>query len=643
MLVTSTASRDSLGAEPAVGWGTAMLVEISVRDVEGPQVAVDSTGNAIAVWVQHDGVRESVYSNRYEVGRGWWAATLIETGDAGNAQRPQVAVDSSGNAIAVWDQFDGFRSNVYSNRYVVGTGWGEAQLVETDDLEVARYPQVAVDGSGNAIAVWVQTDFASSSVWSNRYVVGMGWGEAELIETQEVGFVEGPQVAVDEAGNAIAVWYQEDGTHWDVWSNRYEVGIGWGGAQLIETEDAGNADRPRVAVDNSGNAIAVWSQSDGTHWNICSNRYVAGTGWGEAQPIETDDDAAFLACVAVDKSGNATAVWVQHDGTRSNIHSNRYVVGTGWGEAQLIETQDVGSAEVPQVADDGSGNATVVWRQYDDDADLNIYSNRYEVGVGWGEVQLIETHVEGDEADSPQVAVGESGSAIAVWRQYDGTYWNVWSNRYVMPDTTPPPLSIDSPSDGLTTEMPVVVASGTTESGVDLAVNGITVAVDSDGSFSCLIVLVEGVNTIVATATDAWDNSATVSVSVTYVNPVHDLEDDLVDIRDELNTTQDDLDAVEEELDATKDELNTTQADLDTIEDELSATQDDLEAAEEELSSASDDLSNVKSQNTLLMAVLAAFAILAIVMTVMFLSLRKKMADMDGRPVEEETPPPPQS
>jgi len=628
LLAGSSASRDGLGADAAIGWDAAALIEAFAGDAEAPQVAVDSLGNAIVVWQQNDGAWESIYSNRYEVGRGWWSAALIETGNAGDAENPQVAVDGSGNAIAVWQQNYGSRDSIYSNRYVVGTGWGEAQLVETDDFVTARYPQVAVDESGNAIAVWVQInlDFTSSAVWSNRYVVGTGWGEAQLIETMDVGFAQLPQVAVDGSGNAIAVWYRSsEVTRLDIWSNRYEVGVGWGEAQLIEISDAGNAERPQVAVDVSGNAIAVWYQSDLTLPSIWSNRYVVGTGWGEAQLVETDEYGAHSVSVAVDHSGNAMATWVQSDGVSNSIWSNRYEIGAGWGEAELIET-NMGSAYEPQIAVDASGNATVVWVQ-SDVSSMNIWSNRLEVDAGWGEAQIIETHVDGDEATDPQIAVAESGDAVAVWRQYDGTRWNVWSNRYITPDITPPLLSLGSPSDGLTTGTPLILVSGVTEPRVALEVNGVMIAVWPDGSFSCMVALVEGVNTITATATDAWGNSATVSVDVTYVNPVHALEEELNAVLDELNATQADLDAVEDELDA--------------IKDELSATQDDLDAAEEELSGTSDDLSAMKSQNLLLMAVLSAFAILAIVMSIMFLSLRKKMAEMSIKPSEEETPPPP--
>lgn len=628
LLAASIASRGVLGTDANSGWGIAQLIEIDDSgDASDPMVAVDDSGNATAVWIQSDGSFDSVWSSRYVVGIGWGLPTLIEANPS-SASHPQVGVDDSGNAIAIWRQSYDFRISAWSNRYVVGTGWGEAEVIETNDTQHVEYPQLAVDSSGNAIAMWHQWEGETQvDVWYNRFVVGSGWSTAEMIDAGGAEIAFGPHVAFDGSGDATAVWQQWNTTRADVWSNRYVAGTGWGEAQLIET-DTENADQAQVAVDSSGNAIVVWRQNDTTRSNIESNRFVIGTGWGTATLIETDNaGSAEYPKIAVDASGDAIAVWRQSDGTLYNIWSNRYSVGTGWGTATLIETDDAGHAGNPQVAVDDAGNAIAVWQQYDGDRE-SIYSNRYVVGTGWSGAQCIETENWRD-AGHPHVAVDDSGNATAVWEQDDGTRWNIWSNRYVVPDTTPPSLSIDAPLDGLAVESPAVTVSGTTEPGVDLTVNGMMVAVGPDGSFSCMIALVEGVNAIVATATDASDNSATVTISVTYVNPIHELEEELDDALDELNTTKDDLEAVMDELDAAKNELN--------------AIEDDLASAEEELSSTSDDLSDVKSQNTLLMAVLAVFAILAVVMTIMFLSLRKKMADLSGKSIEEETPPPPQS
>ncbi len=257
---------------------------------------------------------------------GWQVATLIETDNAGNASWPQIAVDDNGNAIAVWHQSDGTRRNIWANRYVPGTGWGNAELIETDNAGDALYPQTAMDDNGNAIAVWQQSDGTRYNIWANRYVPGTGWGNAELIETDNAESASFPQIAVDANGNAIAVWHQSDGTRDNIWANRYVPGTGWGNAKLIETDSTGSALNPQIAVDANGNAIAVWDQSDGTRRNIWANHYLPGFGWGTAELIETDNagDAASPQ-IAVDANGNAIAVWYQSDGTRDNIWANRWL------------------------------------------------------------------------------------------------------------------------------------------------------------------------------------------------------------------------------------------------------------------------------------------------------------------------------
>jgi hypothetical protein len=199
--------------------------------------------------------------------------------------------------------------------------WGTAQLIKMDS-GWAENPQAGFDGSGNIIAVWQQFDGAVYNIRANRYVACTGWGTARLIETDS-GWAEDPQAGFDGSGNAVAVWYQYDeGTRWNIWSNRYVAGTGWGTAQLIETDNSGSAESPQVGIDGSGNAIAVWWQSDGTRKNIWANRYLAGTGWGIAQLIETDSGNALNPQVGVDGSGNAVAVWYQDDGTRNDIWFN---------------------------------------------------------------------------------------------------------------------------------------------------------------------------------------------------------------------------------------------------------------------------------------------------------------------------------
>ena len=359
------------------GWGTAVLIETDdVGTTLWPQVASDHNGNAVAVWLQSDGTRHNIWANHYTLGIGWGTAVLIET-DTGFAGAADVAVDANGNAVAVWRQSDGTRHNIWGNRYTAGTGWGTAVLIETDDVGTTRWPQVVSDSNGNAVAVWEQHDGTRYNIWANHYTAGTGWGTAVLIESDDTGSSQRPQVAFDSNGNAVAVWQRHNGTRNNISANHYTAGTGWGTAVLIESDDAGNAEWPQVAFDSNGNAVSVWEQHDGTRQNIWANHYTTGIGWGTAVLIETDNVGnAFQPDVAVDASGNAVAVWNQLDDTSASAMANRYVAGSGWGTAAAIEN-DSGHADAPRVAVDANGNVVAVWAQSDGTTD-SIMSNRFE-------------------------------------------------------------------------------------------------------------------------------------------------------------------------------------------------------------------------------------------------------------------------
>lgn len=331
-----------------VGWGAAGLFDMNNSGVamREPQVAMSADGDAMMVWREFhtSGSHYDIWANRYEAGIGWGASQLIKIENTKNAYEPQVLMDANGNAMAVWQQYGeggDSRWNIWTNRYEVGKGWGMAELIETSDAGDAESPQMAVDADGNVVAVWRQNNRVGGpcKIYVNHYVVGVGWGAAMPINTGSIRCPMSPQISVDANGNAMLVWRQTDVRYKNIWASRYEAGIGWGAAELIETNDAGNAGNHQIAVDASGNAVAVWQQYDGTRWNIWANYYKVGVGWGRAGLVEVSNNGnAEYPKVAVDVNGNAVVVWYQGDGVIEKVLANRYVVGIGWGTAELIDT-----------------------------------------------------------------------------------------------------------------------------------------------------------------------------------------------------------------------------------------------------------------------------------------------------------------
>jgi len=415
--------------EAEKAWGAAERIQILGA---GASVGLDSGGNAVVVWGQRklDVTGWEVWSHNYTHGDGWGTAERIDENEVNGVAGPAIAVDADGNAVVVWDQTDGDRHDLWSNRYVPSDGWDAPQLIETDDAGDVFRPQVAMDPSGNAIAVWQQSDGTRYNIWANRHTPGGGWETAERIDANNnASGAERPQVALDSSGNAIAVWQQSDGTRDNIWANRYTPRDGWGVAERIEVDNAGTAVAPDIAVEPNGNAVAVWQQSDGTRDNIWANRYVPGDGWGVAERIEIDDAGnAEHPRVAMDAMGNAVTVWDQFDGASFDIWSNRYVPGGGWGTARRIESNDAGEALRPRIAVNPDGNAVVVWEQFDGTGNT-ISSNRYTPDGGWGTTERIDP---GTGAHGPNVAIAPNGDAMAVWHVVAG--WGdprhgIWSNR----------------------------------------------------------------------------------------------------------------------------------------------------------------------------------------------------------------------
>jgi len=346
------------------GWGAPVLLESNdAGNAYDPKVAVDAAGNAVAVWWQFDATHSDIWASRYSIDSGWSPATLVEL-NGSSAINPDLAIDANGNALVVWAQSDGVRRTIWGNRYVLGSGWGTASIVGSANAgDAVGLSDVAMDASGNAIAVWDQFNGADvySNIWANHYSVGAGWGTATVIGSGTSVVVEHARVAIDPFGNAVAVWQQTGGPGFNIWSNRYVAGSGWSTAMSIQT-GSGAASTPEVAVDMDGNALAVWRQSDLARVSIWANRHVAGRGWGAATLIESDSSGdASAPKLVLHAGGNALVVWPQIDTfNHTHLWANRYSPVSGWGQVTLVQ-DDVSTVPLISVAPNTNGSNLVLW------------------------------------------------------------------------------------------------------------------------------------------------------------------------------------------------------------------------------------------------------------------------------------------
>ena len=299
------------------------------RDASNPQLAMDSEGNALVVWQVSNVEAQTakLWRNRYVAGRGW--NSPLEFFDLPPiSQRPQVAMDANGDALIVWEQVDDTGYSSVSARWVRAQGDVESpEPLERFQDGHALDPQVAVNAAGEAIAVWKQqrTEDGLFEIWANHYdpASAEGWAGAEALDSGPDGNAERPQVAINDAGDAVAVWTIA-GFRGRVWSNRYQVHGGWRVATPIGPLGLGSARLPQVAVNHAGWAVAVWVQFDGAKDNIWSSRYIPGQGWVSRGPVvEHEEVHGTGPQLVLDLEGNALVAWINGPYPHSDIYSAR--------------------------------------------------------------------------------------------------------------------------------------------------------------------------------------------------------------------------------------------------------------------------------------------------------------------------------
>jgi hypothetical protein len=98
----------------------------------------------------------------------WSTPTPVSTLGA-VAANPFVKMDKSGSAILLWNQVDANDKQVFRMHYLNG-GWTDAYLmaVSHNGLNNVVY-DVAMDGSGDALIAWDQSDGSTWSIYRSFY------------------------------------------------------------------------------------------------------------------------------------------------------------------------------------------------------------------------------------------------------------------------------------------------------------------------------------------------------------------------------------------------------------------------------------------------------------------------------------------
>ncbi len=291
-------------------------------------VATNGSTSAVLFTPPSGGLQASVKS-----GTSWQTPVSLTTA----AATGDIAVAPNGDVLAVWS----FRTtNTYipveaQARFYSAGHWGNTITISTNvygNVSSLGLPAIGFDGSSQATLVWEQITNPSPIACGLNAVTGnasSGFGSAKTITTATTCYGLA-KISVNSTGEAVVV-EGAPGILTGAILGISRSSSGTWAAPVTIAASAYRQDNPTVGLGNNGTAVAVWRTRSGVSYSVRSN----GT-WSAAAGLPVlSGQAGGSTGVAVDGSGNAVAIFTQVTISPGTYATYRPVNGTWQTKVQL--------------------------------------------------------------------------------------------------------------------------------------------------------------------------------------------------------------------------------------------------------------------------------------------------------------------
>jgi hypothetical protein len=222
----------------------------------------------------------------------WTGPTAL--GQGANAA---AAIAANGRAVIVWQGGPATAPNVQASAMAPGGSFSAPVTVSSDP----GHPAVAIDGTGNAVAIWAPLNL-DSAVQTASLPAGGDWTSPQTLDAHGGGVA----VAANPAGDAVVTWRERTTNEIEVASGTI---LGGFGAPVPLAVDIEHAVEPGAAgVNAAGEAVVAWESNDGV---FAAARNAAGN-WGAPAQLST---APSTVAVTSDASGTLVVSWTGSAGT----------------------------------------------------------------------------------------------------------------------------------------------------------------------------------------------------------------------------------------------------------------------------------------------------------------------------------------
>jgi hypothetical protein len=391
-------------------------------------------------------------------------------------QSSNFAVGKNGVCITVWMSTDrgdnAFYEDpdvFYSRSLDYGETWSLPQILnETEDgNESAITPDIATDGEGKWIAVWLEGDAAGENRNESDifYTVsaddGNTWSTPKVVNSyafDDTGGESSPRVMY--ASNTwVTYWISIEnykglvGTDFDLFFAVLDNdGESWSEARVLNSDAQTDSDSDRefsLNYNSQGSWIALWSKQISNKYDIYySVSHDNLENWSTLKRLINtgSNNSSFVTRPSIES--NPTGSWLASWSAREDSDSDYDIYysisndkGTSWSNPLILNT----NASMEELDDLGvqtkynSGIWVATWstgkiRFFDgmtiEELDI-LYATSIDYGRTWSSPQNLNTNALTDEDNDgfPFLSFDSQGKLIAIWTSYDSLGGIIGSDR----------------------------------------------------------------------------------------------------------------------------------------------------------------------------------------------------------------------
>jgi RHS repeat-associated protein len=304
-----------------------------------PDIAIGADAASYLIWDDARlGNADIEFAKRDPV-TGAWGANVKVSDDPGTKlqQNPAIALDSSNNAYAVWqDERNGAnKADIYYSKRAAGPGTWIANVKVSDDPgasggAVQRNPRIGGTSAGAETAVWVDLRTSQNNIYSSALTAGGStWGVNKKVTDNTAATKDFPDVTVGSDGTSYAVWQDNrTGNQPDIYFSTLASGGSNWAANVKISDDSGSvtATKPRIGIDGSGNLLVAWIDGRTSPARIRAARKPSGGAWSASVEVSPSPANAQSLALSIRSDGYAWATWgdTRAGSNNSDIWGSRY-------------------------------------------------------------------------------------------------------------------------------------------------------------------------------------------------------------------------------------------------------------------------------------------------------------------------------